>query len=108
MDEQPGKWTRHEEATCSNSLTTLDFPTTHFHLHEASANGRAGDITCWVDNRSNTSYGQLRHRCADGALSSGQPLDDATALDQQETSATEERLHQNPLNEWDCAAVSRH
>lgn len=58
---------------------------------------RAGKVACRVDSRSNTSNGQLRHRRADDALSSGQPLDDATALDQQETSDTDELPHKNPF-----------
>lgn len=58
-----------------------------------SPNTRAGNTTCRVDTRSPTTDGQLRHRCANDALGSGQPLDDATALDQQEASDTNRLPH---------------
>lgn len=68
---------------------------TDLHLHETRFNARHGNFTCRVDNRSKTLNGQLRHRRADDALSSGQPLDDATALDQQETLDSDELPHKN-------------
>lgn len=68
---------------------------TAFHPDETRLKARAGDNTCRVGSRPNTYNGQLRHRRADDALSSGQPLDDATAPDQQEISDTDELPHQN-------------
>lgn len=94
--EYPGKMDI-DKRLFSHNLTASGLFTTDFHLHEAMFSTRAGNITCRVGSRSKTSNGQLRHRCADDALSSGQPLDDATALDQQETPDTNELLHINTL-----------
>lgn len=105
--EYPGKMDI-DKRLFSHNLTASGLFTTDFHLHEAMFSTRAGNITCRVGSRSKTSNGQLRHRCADDALSSGQPLDDATALDQQETPDTERASPHKHFAAWGFAAASRH